>query len=79
MPTSTLSSKGEITIPLEIRVKLGLRDGDQVAFFQNGPDVVIRPVRSSENPFLEFVGAVPAFANVQEVNAWVASIRDDAD
>jgi antitoxin PrlF len=33
MPTATITSKGQITIPIEVRRKLGLRAGDQINFF----------------------------------------------
>ena len=32
MPTATVTSKGQITIPREVRQALGLRPGDRVAF-----------------------------------------------
>jgi AbrB family looped-hinge helix DNA binding protein len=32
MPSSTLTSKGQITIPKAVREELGLREGDRVAF-----------------------------------------------
>jgi AbrB family looped-hinge helix DNA binding protein len=32
MQTSTLTSKGQVTIPAELRKKLGLEPGDQVGF-----------------------------------------------
>lgn len=35
MPTATITSKGQITIPIEVRRKLGLRAGDQINFFEN--------------------------------------------
>jgi antitoxin PrlF len=34
MPTVTLTSKGQITIPIEIRRKLRLKDGDKIDFFE---------------------------------------------
>ena len=75
--SSTISSKGQITIPLEIRNRLGLKSGDRVEFVVEDNRTTIRPARGPENPFLKYVGALPAFSNVREVNAWVQSLRDE--
>ena len=32
MPTTTVTSKGQVTIPKAVRDELGLREGDRVAF-----------------------------------------------
>jgi len=32
MPSSTITSKGQITLPVEVRRALGLRPGDRVSF-----------------------------------------------
>lgn len=39
MPTATVTSKGQITIPLEVREQLGLHAGTRVQFLP-GPDGV---------------------------------------
>ena len=31
-PSSTISSKGQVTVPIEVRHRLGLREGDRVEF-----------------------------------------------
>ena len=36
MPSSTVTSKGQITIPAEVRKALGLSGGDEVMFFPLG-------------------------------------------
>lgn len=38
MPTATLTSKGQITIPKEVRDKLGLTTGSKVTFVLTGDD-----------------------------------------
>jgi AbrB family looped-hinge helix DNA binding protein len=35
VPTATITSKGQITIPIEVRKKLGLKAGDQINFFED--------------------------------------------
>ena len=44
MPSTTLTSKGQVTIPKAVRDELGLRVGDKVAFrvLENGT-VVVEP------------------------------------
>jgi antitoxin PrlF len=76
-PSSTISSKGQITVPLEIRNRLGLRAGDRVEFVVENDRTTIRPASAPENPFMKYVGALPAFSNTREVNAWVRTLRDE--
>jgi len=75
--SSTISSKGRITVPLEIRNRLGLRTGDRVEFVVEDERTTIRPARAFENPFVKYVGAVPAFSDAHEVNAWVQALREE--
>ncbi len=73
--SSTLSSKGQLTIPVEVRTRLGLRAGDRVEFVFEGGHTVIRPLRSEENPFDKYVGILPAFADMEEINASIREMR----
>lgn len=74
---STISSKGQITVPLEIRRRLGVKEGDGVEFVVEDGRTILRPARAPENPFEKYRGALPAFRNRREVNAWVRDLRDD--
>jgi len=48
MPTSTLTSKGQITLPREVRDYLRLVEGDRVEFvIEEGGVVRVRPVSGS--------------------------------
>ena len=43
MPTSTLTSKGQVTVPKQVRERLGLRPGDRVNFaIEEGGEVRLR-------------------------------------
>jgi antitoxin PrlF len=77
MPSSTISSKGQVTVPLAIRKRLGLKEGDRVEFVVEGDKTVLRPAQPPENPFEKFVGALPAFSSRGEINRWIRSLRDD--
>jgi antitoxin PrlF len=35
MPSATMTSKGQVTIPVEIRAELGLDAGDRIEFIRN--------------------------------------------
>ena len=74
---STISSKGQITVPLEIRRRLGLREGDRVEFVVENDRTIMRPAQSPENPFEKYAGALPAFRSKDEINTWVRNLRDE--
>jgi AbrB family looped-hinge helix DNA binding protein len=77
--SSVISSKGQVTVPQEIRIRLGLKEGDRVEFVVEGGNTIIRPVRSAENPLEAYAGALEgAFpGGVREINAWVDEMRRD--
>lgn len=51
MPTATITSKGQVTLPATVRASLGVKAGDRVEFVQVGPGrfeliAVTQPVTS---------------------------------
>jgi AbrB family looped-hinge helix DNA binding protein len=50
-----VSSKGQITLPQQIRRKLHINSGDQVAVYVEGEQVILRPVTQN---LLDLRGAV---------------------
>ena len=41
MEIAKITSKGQITIPIDIRKKLNLKDGDKVIFIEDGGKIVL--------------------------------------
>lgn len=41
MDVARISVKGQVTIPIEIRRKLGLKEGDKVVFLEQGDNIVL--------------------------------------
>lgn len=77
MPESKITSKGRVTIPLEVRRKLALRKGDRVEFTQEGDDTIIRRAPDPENPFERYKGALKAFSgDLRVINRRLADLRD---
>lgn len=59
MNKATVTSKGQVTLPKEIRERLGIERGDKLLFELHGQDVVMRVLhaRSVDNLFEQFAGA----------------------
>jgi AbrB family looped-hinge helix DNA binding protein len=75
--SSTISVKGQVTVPLEIRRRLGLKPGDRVEFVVESDRTILRPARKEGNPFEKYVGALPEFKDKKQINDWVADLRDN--
>jgi AbrB family looped-hinge helix DNA binding protein len=77
---STLSSKGQLTVPQEIRKRLGLETGDRVEFVTEKDRTVIKPARSEANPFEKYIGILGPFPGGEEgIKAWIDDMRSDKD
>ena len=44
---TTITKKGQVTIPVEIRHSLGLQPGDKVAFVLEKRELKVKPVKSA--------------------------------
>jgi antitoxin PrlF len=77
-PFSTISSKGQVTVPQEIRKRLGLEAGDRVEFVMEADRTVIRPARTETNPFEKYIGILGPFPGGEEgIKAWIDDMRSD--
>jgi antitoxin PrlF len=77
---STISSKGQVTVPQEIRKRLGLEAGDRVEFVVEEDRTVIRPARNEANPFEKYIGIAGPFPGGEDgIKAWIDDMRSDKD
>jgi antitoxin PrlF len=73
MPTATLTSKGQITIPAEVRAALGVEAGDRVEFVEVAPGryefiAATRSVTALKGMF----GKAQKTVSIKEMNAVIA-------
>ena len=74
MPTATLTTKGQITIPAEVRRKLNVEAGDRVEFVEIEPGrfeviAATRSVRELKGRF----GKPTRTVSIEEMNAAIAA------
>jgi AbrB family looped-hinge helix DNA binding protein len=70
MEVAKITSRGQITIPIDIRKKLGVKEGDKVVFIEDGNRIVVANA------------AKIAFANMRTAFAGEAErlgIKDEGD
>ena len=77
---SKITSKGQITVPIEVRRILGVRPGDRLRFESDNNGVHIRPVRS-QSVFEKYRGignpGIPS--GKRGINRWVREMRGHND
>ncbi len=73
-----ITSKGQITVPREIRSELGVVAGDSIIFRKQGDKIVITPQRQ-KSVFEEFrgIGTPGIGPGKKAVLRWVRDIRGD--
>ena len=81
MEISRITSKGQITIPIEIRKKLNLKTGDKVVFIEDGDKIIF--ANSSMIALKEFQQAMKGEAeklgiySEDDLNKLVKEVRKD--
>ena len=74
MPRATLTSKGQLTLPKEIRSRLGVAAGDQVEFAvgDDGSITVVAAKRSAARLFGMLASASPEPVSVEDMDRAIA-------
>jgi AbrB family looped-hinge helix DNA binding protein len=75
-----LTSKGQITVPREVRRVLGVRAGDRLLFESDGKGIRVRPVRS-KTAFSKYrgIGNAGIGSGRKIITRWLRGIRDHDD
>jgi AbrB family looped-hinge helix DNA binding protein len=82
MELAKLTSKGQITIPVEIRRKLGLREGDKVSFQEEQGKIYLQ--NASQGSLRQFQDAMTGqavqagFKSEEDVVQYIKSLRNSA-
>ena len=71
-----ITSKGQITVPREVRRVLGVRAGDRLLFESDGKGVRVRPVRS-KSAFSTYraIGNAGIRSGEKNVRRWLREMR----
>ncbi len=73
MASATLTSKGQITIPAEIRAELNLRPGDRIDFVKVGDrDIRLFAKNQSVKRLKGMFGKFPRTVSIEEMNEAIA-------
>ena len=63
MLESTMTRKGQVTIPKAIRDRLGVKEGEKVLFVIRGEEVVLKVIKGT---ILDLRGSVQPFAHPED-------------
>jgi AbrB family looped-hinge helix DNA binding protein len=71
-----LTSKGQITVPREVRRFMGVRAGDRLLFETDGESVRVRPVRTG-SPFEKYrgIGNPGVGSGRRAIGQWMRALR----
>jgi antitoxin PrlF len=75
---ATITSKGQITVPREVRRFLGVRPGDRLMFESDGNRVRVRPVRE-KSAFFKYrgIGNPQIGSGRQNIGRWLRNLRGE--
>ena len=74
MPTATLTSKGQITLPLAVRTALGLTAGQKIDFLPEGDSFRVVALRTDVSVLRgRFAGRVKKPVSIAQMDAAIAA------
>ena len=72
MLESTITRKGQVTIPKAIRDRLGVKDGEKVLFVMRGEEVVLKVVKGT---ILDLKGSIRPSARPEDFDKIRQSVK----
>lgn len=80
MPAATITSKGQITIPREVRDHLHVREGDRIEFeIGRDGEVRVRPVTGSVEELFGMLRRPGATRSLEEIDEGIAALARKED
>jgi antitoxin PrlF len=75
---ATITSKGQITVPREVRRVLGVRSGDKLLFESDSGGIRVRPVRS-KSAFSKYrgIGNPTIQSGRKNITKWLRGMRGE--
>lgn len=73
MPSATITSKGQITLPKAIRARLGLKPGDRVAFRERSDGTIVVEAETIE--LMDLRGSIRPRVKGVSIEAMKAAVR----
>jgi AbrB family looped-hinge helix DNA binding protein len=76
--TAKITSKGQITVPNEVRRALGVGSGDRLVFEERGGEMRVMPIRS-ESPFARYrgIGNPEVGSGKKAIVKWLRKVRGE--
>ena len=75
---ATITSKGQITVPREVRRVLGVRTGDKLLFESDGKGMRVRPIKN-RSAFSKYrgIGNPDIPSGKKSIEKWLRGIRGE--
>lgn len=74
---ATVTSKGQITIPVHVRRQMDLTEGELVEFRVEAGVATMRRFVSDSNPFAKWAGRLGGLTSLQEAVEWQRDLRSN--
>ena len=75
---ATITSKGQITLPVGIRSQMGLREGDVPEFTVLKGVATVQRFATESNPFSKWAGRLGGQQRLEHAVQWQRDLRDEA-